>query len=68
MTQLRQAIREEMIMIPYTKGAKQKHEISYKNFVFINSASQATGYIKRMLLNNSSDVMEEPASDTEKSQ
>jgi len=34
MTQLHQATREEMMMIPYTKSGKQKHEISYKNCVY----------------------------------
>jgi len=35
--------------------------------LFINLTSKATGYIKRMLLNNSSDVTEQPARDREES-
>jgi hypothetical protein len=69
MAQLRQDTREERIMITYTKSGKQKHEISYTIFLcLLILTSQATEYIKRMSLNNSSDVAEEPASDTEKSQ
>jgi hypothetical protein len=39
-----------------------------KRLCLLILTSQGKGYIKRMLLNNSSDVMEEPASDTEKIQ
>lgn len=47
MTHLRQATREEMFMIPPTKSGKQKHEISLKNFVFLNSDIISNGLYQK---------------------
>jgi hypothetical protein len=54
-------------MIPHIKSGKKNHEISNKKLCLLILISQEMEHSDRMLLNNSSDVMEEPASDREES-
>jgi len=50
------------------KAENRNMKFYFKILCLLILTSQATGYIKRMSLNNSSDVTEEPARDTKKSQ